>query len=92
MQRFGGYKQLVLTEWDPPIPGLTFGQPQVGVYFREDPERADIVTTWNKAAPHGCRDRAVLDDRRSQAGIRHVRAPHTAHPGRGAGDRLRRRS
>ena len=25
-QRFGGYKQLVLTEVDPPIPGLTFGR------------------------------------------------------------------
>ena len=37
----------MLTEVDPPIPGLTFGQPQVGVYFREDPERADIITTWN---------------------------------------------
>ena len=47
-QRFGGYKQLVLTEWSPPIPGLTFGQPQVGVYFRADPERADIITTWNR--------------------------------------------
>ena len=47
-QRFGGYKELMLTESDPPIPGLTFGQPEVGVYFRADPERADIITTWNR--------------------------------------------
>jgi tRNA A-37 threonylcarbamoyl transferase component Bud32 len=47
-QRFGGYKALVLTEVEPAIPGLTFGQPQVGVYFRADPERADIITTWNR--------------------------------------------
>ncbi len=47
-QRFGGYKQLVLTESDPPIPGLSFGQPEVAVYFRANPERADIITTWNR--------------------------------------------
>ena len=47
-QRFGGYKQLVLTEVEPAIPGVTFGEPQVGVYFRADPERADIITTWNR--------------------------------------------
>lgn len=47
-QRFGGYKELVLTEWDPPIPGLSFGQPEVAVYFRVDAERADIITTWNR--------------------------------------------
>lgn len=47
-EHFGGYKELVLTEWDPPIPGRTYGQPEVGVYFREDPERADIITTWNR--------------------------------------------
>ena len=47
-QRFGGYKELELTEWDPPIPGLSFGAPQVGVYFRGDGERADIITTWSK--------------------------------------------
>ena len=47
-QRFGGYKELVLTEWDPPIPGLSFGQPEVAVYFRENPRRADILTTWNR--------------------------------------------
>ena len=47
-QRFGGYRELVLTEVDPPIPGVTFGQPEVGVYFRVDPERADIITTWNR--------------------------------------------
>ena len=46
-QRFGGYKQITLTEFPPPIPGLTFGRNQVGVYFRADPERADIITTWN---------------------------------------------
>ena len=47
-QRFGGYKELVLTEWDPPIPGLSFGQPEVAIYFRENPRRADILTTWNR--------------------------------------------
>ncbi len=47
-QRLGGYKELVLTEWDPPIPGLSFGQPQLGVYFRANAERADIITTWNR--------------------------------------------
>ena len=47
-QHFGGYKQLVLTESDPPIPGLSFGQPEVAVYFRANPERADIITTWNR--------------------------------------------
>jgi hypothetical protein len=47
-RRFGGYKELVLTEWEPPIPGLTFGPHEVGVYFRADPERADIITTWNR--------------------------------------------
>nr|MBA2293655.1 serine/threonine protein kinase [Actinomycetota bacterium] len=47
-QRFGSNKELVLTEWDPPIPGLTFGSHEVGVYFRADPERADIITTWNR--------------------------------------------
>ena len=38
----------MLTEWEPDIPGVTFGLPQVGVYFREDPETADIITTWNR--------------------------------------------
>ncbi len=47
-QHFGGYKQLVLTEADPPIPGLSFGQPEVAVYFRADARRADIITTWNR--------------------------------------------
>ena len=47
-QRFGGYKQITLTEVSPPIPGFTFGRFQVGVYFRADPERADIITTWNR--------------------------------------------
>ena len=47
-QRFGGYKELMLTEQDPPIPGLTFGVPEVGVYFRASPDRADIITTWNR--------------------------------------------
>ena len=30
------------------IPGLSFGEHQVGVYFRADGERADIITTWSK--------------------------------------------
>ena len=47
-QHFGGYKQLVLTESDPPIPGLSWGQPEVAVYFRANPERADLITTWNR--------------------------------------------
>ncbi len=47
-QHFGGYKQLVLTEVDPSIPGLSFGQPGVAVYFRATPERGDIITTWNR--------------------------------------------
>ena len=48
MKRFGGYKHLVLTEPYPPIPGLTFGQHQVAVYFRAIPSAADIITTWNR--------------------------------------------
>ena len=47
-QHFGGYKQLVLTESDPPIPGFSFGQPEVAVYFRSNAARADIITTWNR--------------------------------------------
>ena len=47
-QRFGGFKELELTEWDPPIRGLSFGQPQVAVYFRASGELADIITTWSK--------------------------------------------
>ena len=47
-QRFGGYRELTLTESNPPIPGLVFGQPEVGVYFRANGERADIITTWNR--------------------------------------------
>ena len=47
-RRFGGYQQLVLTEVDPAIPGLSFGQPEVAVYFRADREHADIITTWNR--------------------------------------------
>ncbi len=47
-KRFGAYKQLLLTEFPPPIPGLSFGQPQVAVYFKADPKRADIITTWSR--------------------------------------------
>jgi len=46
--RFGGYKDLMLTELEPAIPGVSFGQPQLAVYFRVDPDRADIITTWNR--------------------------------------------
>ena len=47
-KRFGGYKQLTLTEMEPWIPGRSFGQPEVAVYFRANPDRADIITTWNR--------------------------------------------
>jgi hypothetical protein len=47
-KRFGAYKQLTLTELEPWIPGRSFGQPEVAVYFRADPDRADIITTWNR--------------------------------------------
>ncbi len=47
-KQFGGYREFQLTESDPPIPGLAFGQPEVAVYFRANPERADIITTWNR--------------------------------------------
>jgi hypothetical protein len=47
-QRFGPAKELELTEWGFDIPGLSFGEPQVGVYFRVDAERADVITTWSK--------------------------------------------
>lgn len=47
-QHFGGYRQFELTEADPPIPGLSFGEPEVAVYFRTNPRRADIMTTWNR--------------------------------------------
>ena len=47
-QRLGLFKQLELTEFDFHIPGLSFGAPQVGVYFRADGERADIITTWSR--------------------------------------------
>jgi hypothetical protein len=46
-KRFGAYKQLTLTEWEP-IPGRSFGQPEVAVYFRANPDRADIITTWSR--------------------------------------------
>jgi len=46
--RFGAYKQLSLTEFPPPIPGVSFGQPQVAVYFKADPKHGDIITTWNR--------------------------------------------
>ena len=45
---FGAYKQLTLTEMEPWIPGRSFGQPEVAVYFRANPDRADIITTWNR--------------------------------------------
>ena len=48
MNRFGGYKEFELTESDPPIPGLSFGQPQLAVYFRVTPFAADVITTWNR--------------------------------------------
>jgi len=48
MNQFGGYKEYELTESDPPIPGLSFGQPQLAVYFRVTPNAADVITTWNK--------------------------------------------
>ncbi|MBA3245376.1 MAG: serine/threonine protein kinase, partial [Actinobacteria bacterium] len=47
-RQFGGYKEFELTESDPPIPGLSFGQPALAVYFRESPGRADVITTWNR--------------------------------------------
>jgi serine/threonine-protein kinase len=47
-KRFGGYRQFELTEADPPIPGLSFGQPEVAAYFRGNAKRADIITTWNR--------------------------------------------
>ena len=47
-ERFGGYKKLMLTEVKPWIPGRSFGQPEVAVYFRANPDRADIITTWNR--------------------------------------------
>jgi hypothetical protein len=46
-KRFGAYKQLTLTEMQPWIPGRSFGQPGVAVYFRANADRADIITTWN---------------------------------------------
>ena len=47
-KHFGAYKQLTLTEMKPWIPGRSFGQPEVAVYFRANPDRADIITTWNR--------------------------------------------
>src|SRR5215210_1537800 len=47
-KRFGPYREFELTESDPPILGLSFGQPEVAVYFRVNAARADIITTWNK--------------------------------------------
>ena len=48
MNKFGGYKEFDLTESDPPIPGLSFGQQQLAVYFRVTQFRADVITTWNR--------------------------------------------
>ena len=47
-QRLGLFKELELTEWGFHIPGLSFGENQVGVYFNADGERSDIITTWNR--------------------------------------------
>lgn len=47
-KRFGAYKELELTEFEPAIPGRSFGQPEVAVYFRANRDRADIITTWNR--------------------------------------------
>ncbi|MBA2383300.1 MAG: serine/threonine protein kinase [Actinobacteria bacterium] len=48
VNRFGGYKEFDLTESDPPIPGLSFGQRELAVYFRVTPVAADVITTWNR--------------------------------------------
>lgn len=48
VNRFGGYKEYELTESDPPIPGVSFGQRQLAAYFRVTPFAADVITTWNK--------------------------------------------
>ena len=48
MNKFGGYKEFDLTESDPPIRGLSFGEPQLAVYFRVTPFAADVITTWNR--------------------------------------------
>lgn len=43
---FGPWKTFVLSE--PGFPGLTFGQPQVSVFFPDPGQPAHIITTWNR--------------------------------------------
>ena len=81
-QRFGGYKQLVLTEVDPPIPGLSFGQPEVAVYFRANPERGDIITTWNRhlRTAAGIGPCSTLDEMKKAYGEAVRPSPHGTSP------------
>ena len=39
MSKFGGYKEFKLTEAGSPIPGLSFGESQLAVYFRVSDRR-----------------------------------------------------
>lgn len=83
-QRFGGFKELELTEWDPPIPGLSFGGPQVGVYFRADGERADIITTWSKQhrTAAGIGPCSTLEEMKRAYGNAVRPSPHAISPDR----------
>lgn len=81
-QRFGGYRELTLTEANPPIPGLVFGQPALGVYFRADAERADIITTWNRRlrTAAGIGPCSTLEEMKAAYGEAVQPSPHGTSP------------
>ncbi len=76
--RFGAYKKLTLTEIKPWIPGRSFGQPEVAVYFRAQPRSGGHHHDLEPAQPHRRGDRALLDARRDEEGLREDRAPLAA--------------
>ena len=91
-QHFGGYKELVLTEWEPADPRT---------HVRPAPDRRVLPRRsrasrhhhhLDQGAPHGGRNRALLDDRRAEAGIRRRPCTRTRTSPAGSGASLGRRS